>query len=191
MAAKARTRTQKNPAKKRPAPAQAHASTADLRAALPIRSLGPRSQTELACARAALANATARLPIPVTTWTALPNGQAHAVLGDTVLIHTAHRAPLFTAYTPCPYGAWHEHTVTSPSSLTEARADAARCTTPHVSDQQRASLTRDPRTHTTTVLPLSERIAATETTEMSTAEIAAGLAERTAATDEAKEHPQP
>lgn len=186
MAAKARTRTQKNPAKKRPAPTRAHASTADLRAALPIRPLGPRSQTELACARAALANA--RLPIPVTTWTALPNGQAHAVLGDTVLIHTAHRAPLFTAYTPCPYGAWHEHTVTSPGSLTEARADAARCRTPHVSDQQRASLTRDPRTHTPTVLPLGERIAATETTEMSAAEIAAGLAERA---DEPKEHPQP
>ena len=38
MAAKARTRTQKNPAKKRPAPTRAHASTAGLRAALPIRS---------------------------------------------------------------------------------------------------------------------------------------------------------
>ncbi|MFI2620450.1 hypothetical protein [Streptomyces sp. NPDC018584] len=186
MAAKARTRTQKNPAKKRPALAQAHASTAELRAALPIRPLGPRSQTELACARAALANATARLPIPVTTWTALPNGLVHATLGDTVITHTG-RAPHFTAYTPCPNGAHHTHTLTGPDDLTEARAYAARCTSPHLPPRP---------AQTPTVRPLGDglhraRAATAETTELSTTDIAAGLAERTAATDRTKEHPQP
>ncbi|MEW2393120.1 hypothetical protein AB0933_32640 [Streptomyces venezuelae] len=188
MGTKARTRTRKTTtAKKPPAPARTHAaSTAELRQALPVRPLGPRSDTELACARAALANAEARLPIPVTAWHADPNGQANTILGNTVITHTG-RTPHFTAYTPCPNGAHHQHTLTGPADLTEARTRAARCTSPHLPPRP---------AQTPKVLPLSNglhraRIAAEETTELSTADIAAGLAERTAAADEPKEHPQP
>lgn len=170
MGTKARVRTGKT-------------TTAELRQALPVRPLGPRSDAELACARAALANATARLPIPVAAWHSDPNGAAHTILGGTLITHTG-RNPHFTAYTPCPNGAHHTHTLTGPADLTEARTRAARCTSTHLPPRP---------AQTPQVLPLGdglhrETAAAAETTEMSAAEIAAGLNAPTAATDQPKEH---
>lgn len=105
----------------------------DLRHPLPTRPIvGPRTTAQLTEARAALASAQARLPIPVINWQTLPNGRAGAYLrDDTLIVHTAHRAPHFLALVPCPHGARHQHRVTDGTSLATARNTTAACTTPH------------------------------------------------------------
>lgn len=189
MASKTRTRAR---TKKPTAPARD--TQVDLRHPLPTRRIvGPHTTLELTCARAALASAAARLPIPVTRWQPQPDGHAGAHLTDgTLLIHTADdgRAPAFTAYVPCPHGAHHEHPVTDHATLTAARARTTQCTTPHTTGKTPA-----PAAAPSKVLPLSEglhraRSATAETTELSLTDIADGL-EACAAQDQPKEHPKP
>ncbi|MEU1133543.1 hypothetical protein ABZ383_27425 [Streptomyces sp. NPDC005900] len=151
----------------------------DLRHPLPTRPInGPHSSLELTCARATLASAAARLPIPHLAWQPLPDGHAAAHLVDgTLLIHTATdgRAPHWTAHVPCPHGAHHQHPVTSPSTLHQARTATATCTGPHTTaeDQDQAV------------------IEGTRPTRPAVRALGEGLHRARTATDQPKEHPEP
>ncbi|MFD9721055.1 hypothetical protein [Streptomyces sp. NPDC059076] len=118
--------------------------TVDLRHRLPTRPIvGPPTELQLTEARAVLAAATARLPIPSLAWLAAPNGTAYAQLRDATLLHhtpTAH-AP-FTAHIPCPNGARHTHHIHDLTTLNQARAEVAACTTQHGTDDNAQALTR-------------------------------------------------
>ncbi|MGA4867514.1 hypothetical protein ACPB9J_33310 [Streptomyces lavendulocolor] len=149
MSTKTRTRRNRKPKTSRP---QNHPTVVDLRHPLPTRPItGPRSTLETAEARAALAAAWCRLPIPVLAWHATTPSAVNAHLSDgTLLVHTgreiADAGDRFTAWTPCPGGAHHAATVTDHASLTAARRHAAHCTSPHTSDDATTALTRGVQT---------------------------------------------
>jgi hypothetical protein len=171
----------------------------DMRKPLPVRrprATGPYSAQELTEARACLASAMARLPIPVLAWHTLPNERASARLADgTLIVHTAHRDPVFTAHVTCPHGAVHAHQVTDPGSLHAARTATKACTERHGSDDQTDALTRGvgPVPKPPAVHPLGEglhraRAARADTEGLSLTDIAAGLHARANA-DHPQEHP--
>lgn len=137
MATRTRTRKQnRNPATEQ-ATAQPNPSTpTNPHKPLPVRRrdfTGPYTPHQLTEARAALASATAQLPIPTLLWLTQINGRAAARLGDgTLLTHNGpHHQPNFTAHIPCPHGALHEHTVHTAHDLATARTLTRTCTTPH------------------------------------------------------------
>lgn len=144
MTAKTQRRTA---AKKRPATTtqaqRANLTLVDLRHPLPVRRriVGPPTPEILAEARAALASAWCRLPIPVLAWHAIP-GTAYARLHDhTLIVHTGGHTNQFTAWVPCRHGAHHAHQINSPAALNTARAEAAGCTTPHTDPDTHHALT--------------------------------------------------
>lgn len=162
-----------------------HLTLADLRHALPVRPIiGPHSALDLTIARAILASATARLPIPIINWQALPDGRAGAYMrDDTLIVHTAPRAPHFLALIPCPHpaGGRHPHTITDLRTLAEARNLTAACDGP-------------PTVPTPNVHPLHHKPAITDDTqEFPLPDIAATLPIHTITADDhqPKEHPQP
>ncbi|MEU9703064.1 hypothetical protein [Streptomyces sp. NPDC047981] len=131
MSTKTRARRRTKPTT--PAPKTAPRLTlVDLRHPLPVRRIvGPPNAAQLAEARAALASAMARLPIPVLAWHATGT-TAYARLADqTLLVHEGGHHTQFTAWTPCPNGAHHAATVTDTATLHAARLAASDCTTAH------------------------------------------------------------
>lgn len=199
-----RRRPTTNPAPLTPAPVpEPHLTLVDLRHPLPTRPIiGPHTEADLTIARACLASAAIRLPIPVINWQALPNGRAGAYMhDDTLIVHTAHRAPHFLALIPCPHGLRHQHPVTDLATLAAARNATAACLGPHSNDDQDQAVVEGvhptPAPKHRKVLPLGEglhraRAAAETTTELNANEIAEGLAARAqqAAEDQPREHPQ-
>lgn len=214
-AAKRATRPRKAAAKK-PAPRLSlvkpddRATVVDLRHPLPTRRrnfTGPHTPAQLTEARAALASAMARLPIPSILWLTQPDGRAAARLTDgTFLIHTHHRAPEFTAYLHCPTGGLHTELVTNAADLTAARAVTGCCNRRHDDTDPAAgtydwhkAITVGVQTIVPTRLsPLTAGLQAAkkttaDTQPLSTDEIAAHIAEQLAAdgNETTKEHPQP
>lgn len=185
------------------------ATVVDLRYALPVRRrrfVGTHTKAQIIEARAALASATAQLPIPHILWLAQIDGRAAARLADgTHLIHTHERAPEFTAILRCPTGGLHTELVTNERDLKAARAITATCTRRH-DDTDPGAGTYD--WHKATTLGIQKLIparlsvlnvglqaakkATAETQPMSEKEIADGLAARAAAADDEtpKEHPE-
>lgn len=170
------------------------------------RSLGRYTPAQLAEARAALASATARLPIPHILWLAQLDGRASARLADgTHLIHTHERDPEFTAYLRCPTGGLHTEPVTSERDLKAARAVTNTCTRRH-DDPDQGDQDDSPCdwhkaiTHgvhqavpshlsaLTTDLHMVKKTPA-DTQPLSLDDIDAGLADRTTDTEQPKEHP--
>jgi len=111
------------------------ATVVDLRKPLKVRRrhfVGAYTRPQIVEARAALAAAMARLPIPSILWLTQPDGHAAARLADgTHLIHTHERAPEFTALLRCPTGGLHAEHVTNHADLTAARAVTATCNRRH------------------------------------------------------------
>lgn len=221
----ARTTTRKTTAKKttpRKAPAarktaaKAHGTVVDLRHPLPVRRrnfTGPYTPAQITEARAVLASAMARLPIPSLLWLTQPDGRAYAKLPNgTLLIHTHPTNPEFDAHIPCRHGALHQHLVTTARDLAEARAVTHACERPHATptadegtclDWDKAinygvAPTRTPKTGVIVQLRAGARRAAhtlhDDTEPLNLTDITAGLRDRAAATadtDQPKEHPQP
>lgn len=132
----AKKTTARKPAAKKTLPAAApvnQTTTVDLRPKLPVRRrvfVGPMGVQEQAAIRAALAAASARIPVPVTAW----NGPT-ARIGDTVLTHTPAHAttdqpPVFHAAIRCPHGAIHPYTIRTALDLHRARLLTAQCDQP-------------------------------------------------------------
>ncbi|MEU6054277.1 hypothetical protein ABZ829_28130 [Streptomyces xanthochromogenes] len=179
-------------------PARGHLTLVDLRHPLPVRRprfTGPPTPAELTEARAVLASAAARLPIPHLAWHAPGGRRARAVLTDgTVLTHAAHRAPVFIAHLPlCPCGAIHETTITSATQLEAARAAAATCTRQHTDDAAHYALITGipvaPAPKAPAVHPLGEGLHRAKAAAADTQSLA--LADITATLEQAKEHPEP
>jgi hypothetical protein len=162
---------------------------------------GRHTAIQLAEARACLASATARLPIPHILWLTQANGQAAARLTDgTFIIHTAERAPDFLALIRCPLGTLHSHTIHTAADLAEARAVTHACMRQHETDDHHRAITYGvhpvAQPKPSAVLALREGVRRAEATKvdtqaMSLEEIADGAAARAADTETAKEHPQP
>ncbi|MEW1565778.1 hypothetical protein AB0454_22665 [Streptomyces sp. NPDC093509] len=162
---------------------------------------GRHTGIQLVEARACLASATARLPIPHILWLAQPNGQAAARLTDgTFLLHTAERAPDFLALIRCPLGTLHAHTIHTAADLAEARAVTHACMRQHETDDHHKAITHGVRPTAkpkpSAVLALREGVRRAEATKadtqpLSRKDIADGLAARADGTDTAKEHPEP
>ena len=180
---------------------EATGTVVDLRYPLkPRRKLfvGPMDAHEQAGARAALASAMARLPIPVAAW----NGPTARLTDGTRITHTdtrlpAHnlangQPPTFTAHIPCPHGGIHQHTVHTTLDLAEARAVTRICNTPHGGINADQAI-RDGVTHTPDTQPVLilqdaiPRVA--DTQPLSTQTIADGLTARAADNDTPREHP--
>lgn len=110
-------------------------TTVDLRKPLKVRRrrfVGEHTSAQIVEARAVLASAMARLPIPSLLWLAQTDGRAAATLADgTRLVHTHERAPEFTALVRCPTGGLHAELVTSDQDLRAARAVTATCNRRH------------------------------------------------------------
>lgn len=182
----------------RPAPSRP-ATVIDLRKPLPTLA-GPYSATELAAARAALASAMARLPIPVHAW----RGPTTRHTDGTVIRHTDPRPPAFTtpahppvfvAHIPCARGAHHQYIVRSAHDLHQARQAARTCTQQHTTNDHHNALTRgvpeQPASRPVKVNHLADglhraRAAAHNTQSLNLADIHAGLAAR-----QTKEQNQP
>jgi hypothetical protein len=112
------------------APPKPTTTLVDLRHPLPVRRrlfVGPMGATEQAAVRAALAAASARLPIPVRTW----NGSTAQLADGTLLIHNPGPDRLFTAHIACRHGAIHGTPISSLRDLGEARALTHACERPH------------------------------------------------------------
>jgi len=162
---------------------------------------GRHTAIQLVEARACLASATARLPIPHILWLAQPNGQAAARLTDgTFLLHTAERAPDFLALIRCPLGTLHAHTIHTAADLAEARAITHACMRQHETDDHHKAITHGVRPTAkpkpSAVLALREGVRRAEATKADTQplskdDITEGLAARAADLENAKEHPQP
>lgn len=206
-----RARTQKAAApalslvKQQPEPA---VTIVDQRDPLPVRQrhfTGPHTKAQIIEARAALASATARLPIPHLLWLTQIDGRAAARLADgTHLIHTHERAPEFTAILRCPTGGLHTELVTNDRDLKAARAITATCIRRHDQTDPSAG-TYDWHKAATLgihkVIPVrlsvlnvglqAAKKATADTQPMPEQAIADGLAERAADTETPKEHPQP
>ncbi|MFG2276735.1 hypothetical protein ACGFNY_44130 [Streptomyces chartreusis] len=178
----------------------------DLRKPLQIRRryfVGEHTSAQIVEARAVLASAMARLPIPSLLWLAQIDGRAAAVLADgTRLVHTHERAPEFTAILRCPTGGLHAELVTSDQDLRAARAVTATCNRRH-DDTDPAAGTYD--WHKAATLGVQKLIparlsplnaglqtakkATEDTQSMSLDEIGAHIADQLAA-DQPKEHPR-
>ncbi|MFD9249561.1 hypothetical protein [Streptomyces bottropensis] len=211
--------TKKTPAKRPPRKALAKPAAltlVDLRKPLHVRRrnfVGPYTPAQITEARAALASAMARLPIPSLLWLTQADGRAYAKLPNgTLLIHTHPTAPEFDAHIPCRHGAHHQHLVTSARDLAEARTATHACEDPHATptadegaclDWDNAinhgvTLTRPAKTGVVLKFREGTRRAAhtlhDDTEPLTLTDITAGLAERANATADAeqpKEHPQP
>jgi hypothetical protein len=177
------------------APPKPTTTLVDLRHPLPVRRrlfVGPMGATEQAAVRAALAAASARLPIPVRTW----NGST-AQLGDgTLLIHNPGPDRLFTAHIACRHGAIHGTPISSLRDLGEARALTHACERPHGGVNADQAITEGVNTSPpkvlTPVLVVHEGLRRTADTQpLAQREIADGLATRTPDIEQPKEHPQP
>ncbi|AKZ60770.1 hypothetical protein SAM23877_p061 (plasmid) [Streptomyces ambofaciens ATCC 23877] len=192
-AKKTTPRARKTTTKARPKNTPVNATTiVDLREPLPVRRrvfVGPMGAQEQAAARAALASATARLPIPVRTW----HGPTARLNDGTVITHTPAHAttdhtPTFHAAIRCPHGAAHVYTIHTAQELHRARQITALC-------DQRTDTAPTPAAPNPAVRALGDaltraRSAAADTQPLSHAEIAAVLTAR-ADQDQPKEHPQP
>jgi hypothetical protein len=166
----------------------------DLRHALPVRRrfVGPLGATEQAAARAALAAAAARLPIPVRTW----NGSTAQLADGTLLIHNPGPDRLFTAHIACPHGAIHGTPIRTLHDLHAARTNTHACQHPHGGVNADQAITTgvntSPPKALTPVLVVHEGLRRTADTQpLSQTEIADGLTNRTADNEQAKEHPAP
>jgi hypothetical protein len=185
---------------------QPEPTTVDVRDRLPIRRrhfVGEYTRTQIVEARAALASATARLPIPHILWLAQIDGRAAARLADgTHLVHTHERAPEFTAILRCPTGGLHTEPVTCERDLRAARTITATCTRRHDEtdpeadgyDWHKAVTLGVQKLIPARLSPLNAGLqaakkATADTQPLSKQDIADGLAARAAA-DAAKEHPQ-
>jgi hypothetical protein len=173
-----------------------------LRPQLPVRRrifVGPMDATELASVRAALAAASAALPVPVRAW----NGPQAQLADGTLLIHNPGPDRIFTAQIACPHGAIHGCPITTRHDLTEARAVTRICQTRHTSTT--GEDTDWDRAITQGVTPLTQPVvkvsrlaeglktakkAAADTQGLALDEIAAGLTNR-ADQDQPKGHPEP
>ncbi|WP_331746709.1 hypothetical protein [Streptomyces sp. NBC_00842] len=173
-----KTSTKQRPA--RPAPKKPQLPA--VRAVLPVRphtdtppTLYPEFITE-AQITAAYAARLADLPlIPITAWQPNPDGtvRAHFPTGASL----THTPDGFDALTPCPNGAHHHHRITTGTELRHAAAAAAHCTQLH----------GWPRT-----LTLAQAATTTaDTQQLNRDDIDTGLANRTAADEKPKEHPEP
>lgn len=192
--------------KEKPAPA---ATVVDLRDPFPVRRrhfVGEHTRAQIIEARAALASATARLPIPSILWLAQIDGRAAARLADgTHLIHTHERAPEFTAILRCPTGGLHTELVTNERDLRAARTITATCARRHDDtdpgaggyDWHKAATLGVQKLIPARLSPLNVGLqaakkATADTQPLSLDEIGAHIAQQLAAdTDETKEHPQP
>ncbi|MFR9794177.1 hypothetical protein ACL07V_37080 [Streptomyces sp. MB22_4] len=181
----------RKPATKRtplPAAAPANATTVDLRHPLPVRRraiVGPMGATEQAAIRAALAAASARLPIPVSAW----HGPTAHLHDGTVLTHTPAHAttdqqPTFHAAIRCPHGAVHAYTIHTTQELDRARQLTAGC------NQRTEPITPDVVVRALGDALTRARAAAADTQPLDTTEIHAGLTTR-ADQETPKEHPEP
>jgi hypothetical protein len=214
-AKKTTTPAKKTPAKKTARPARkttakkALEKTApvntivDLRRPLPVRRrvfVGPMGATELASVRAALAAASAALPVPVRSW----NGPQAQLADGLLLIHNPGPDRIFTAHIACPHGAIHGWPIRTRDDLTEARAVTRICQTRHTAPTQDGDTRLDwDQAITEGVQPMTQPVvkvsrlaeglktakkAAADTQGLSRDEIAAGLTHR-ADNDTSKEHP--
>jgi hypothetical protein len=209
-----RTPAKKTTAAKKPALAKTTAAPStgatvvDFRKPLPVRRrlfVGPHTHAQIVEARAVLASATARLPIPSLLWLAQADGRAGARLGDgTHLVHTHEREPEFTAVLRCPTGGLHTELVTNDEDLRAARAITRTCTRRHddtdpaagAYDWHKAITLGVQKLVPARLSPLNVGLqaakkAAAKTQPLPEREIAAGLADRAADTETPKEHPQP
>jgi hypothetical protein len=174
-----------------------------LRPQLPVRRrvfVGPMGATELAAVRAALAAASAALPVPVRAW----NGPQAQLADGTLLIHNPGPDRIFTAHIACPHGAIHGWPIRTRHDLTEARAVTRICQTRHTSPDETTELDWD-QAITQGITPLTQPVvkvsrlteglktakkAAADTQGLLRDDIDAALANR-ADTETPKEHPQP
>lgn len=185
------------------------ATVVDLRKPLSVRRphfVGPHTPAQLTEARATLASAAARLPVPHLLWLARIDGYAEAHLADgTRLVHVHERQPEFDAYIPCPTGALHQHRITTAAELEAARTATAACTRNHTDtgdgdgsgyDWHLAATRGVKRLVPARLSPLNAglqtaKAAAADTQPMSLQEIGAHIAQQLAAdTDTIKEHPE-
>jgi hypothetical protein len=211
-------------AKKAPAwPAKPAETVVDTREPLPVRRrlfTGPLGANEQAAVRAALAAASARLPVPVRAW----NGSTAQLADGVLLIHNPSPDRLFTAHIACRHGAIHNHPISTGPDLREARAVTQACDRQHTepTEHDGAELDWDkaigPRktpqaavalvpvragataSQAVLALPAAPRVLGDQLTRATSAtddtqplprdEITAGLAAR-ADNDQPKEHPQP
>jgi hypothetical protein len=165
--------------------------------------VGPLGATEQAAVRAALAAATARLPIPVRTW----NGSTARLADGVLVIHNPGPDRLFTAHIACGHGAIHGWPIRTYQHLREARALTHACERPHATatTHEGTELHWDtaithgvgpvPQPKPSIVLALREGIRRAEATKADTQPLAGdaiadGLATRAADTETAKEHPE-
>lgn len=195
----------KTPAKKA-LPKTAPLNTATvLHPRLPARRkvfVGPMGANELAAVRAALAAASAALPVPVRAW----NGPQAQLADGLLLIHNPGPDRIFTANIACPHGSIHGWPIRTRDDLTEARAVTRICQTRHAPNTQDDDTTLDwDQALTEGVTPLTQPVvkvsrlteglktakkAVADTQSLPAQEIAEGLAARADA-ETAKEHPQP
>lgn len=74
----------------------------------------------------------AGLPIHrIRDWSNQRNGAATRRLPDGSHLHYNHTTRTLTWHERCPMGAPHQYVITTPSSVSAARVDVARCQTPH------------------------------------------------------------
>jgi hypothetical protein len=198
----AKTPTKTAAKKALPATAPVNDTIVDTRPKLTVRRklfVGPLGVQEQAAVRAALAAASAGLPVPVRTW----NGSQAQLADGTLLIHNPSTDRLFTAHIACPHGAIHGWPITTRHDLNEARAVTRICQTPHTSstgsdlDWDQA-LTHGVTPLTQPVVKVSRlaeglkkaKAAATDTQGLARDDIDNALANR-ADHDQPKGHPQP
>lgn len=185
------------------------ATAVDHRDPLPVRRRrfsGTHTPAQIVEARACLASAMARLPIPHLLWLAQIDGHAAAVLADgTRLVHTHERLPEFTAILRCPTGGLHAELVTNDRDLRAARATTGTCTRRHDDtdpgaggyDWHKAATLGVQKLVPARLSPLNAGLQAVkkttaDTQPMAVDAIAAHIAEQLAAdNDQGKEHPQP
>lgn len=167
--------------------------------------VGTHTSAQLTEARACLASAMAALPIPHLLWLTQIDGRAAARLADgTLLIHTHHRAPEFTAILRCPTGGLHTELVTNDRDLKAARAITGTCTRRHDDtdpaaggyDWHKAITLGIQKVIPARLSPLNAGLqivkkTTADTQSMSLDEIGAHIADQLAAdTEQTKEHPQ-
>ncbi|MFJ7297603.1 hypothetical protein [Streptomyces collinus] len=162
--------------------------------------VGPLGANEIAAVRAALAAASAALPVPVRSW----NGPQAQLADGLLLIHNPGPDRIFTANIACPHGAIHGWPIRTRDDLTEARAVTRICQTRHTAPDETTGLDWD-RAITQGVTPLTQPVvkvsrlteglktakkAVADTQGLSRDDIDAALTNR-ADTETPKEHPQP
>lgn len=157
--------------------------------------VGPMGAHEQAAIRAALASASLRLPIPVSTW----NGSTAQLADGTLLIHNPGPDRTFTAHIACRRGSIHGYPITSHHDLKTARALTHACERRHTANtpgdngleydwHKAAGHGVQPTNRLSEGLKAAKKAAAV-TQPLSKQEIADGLAARAADTETPKEHP--